>query len=95
MPAANYASHAYRELRKRIIKEETHCCLCGLEVDKSLPYRDGNGKINVMSKTVHHKDPLNTGGELLKRERMGLAHWKCNMEFGDGTSRAARTSREW
>lgn len=68
---------AWRRLCARVKAEETHCRICGLPVDTSLPGTDRWGP------TVHHLVPLNRGGQLLRRDNVGIAHSVCNSTVGD------------
>jgi hypothetical protein len=64
---------AYRKLREQVLREETHCWLCGEEVDKSLRYPDR------MCASADHVMPVAAGGAPHDRENIRLAHLFCNM----------------
>lgn len=66
------SGRAWRKLRARVLREETHCHLCDQAVDTTLPkHRPG-------SPEVDHIIPLTYGGELLSRDNAHLAHRHCN-----------------
>jgi hypothetical protein len=86
----------WQRAREQVFREETHCRICGGEVDKTLPYRDPRtGKPNPLSKSVHHLDPHPTRENVARRDRLRLAHLGCNSSFGDGSRVKTRTSRRW
>jgi hypothetical protein len=74
------SSVAWRQVRLQVIAEETHCGLCGLEVDKTLPYPHPG------SPTVDHIDPLLDRGHewdgMLDRSNLRLAHRGCQVLQG-------------
>lgn len=90
--------------KARVYANETHCCRCGREVDKTLPYRDPvTGKVNIWSKSFEHLTELDAGGDPYDGH---LAHLHCNTSLGArygnakrGTEapahRALRTSEDW
>lgn len=88
--------HRYRMLRRRVIFEESHCCICGHEVDKTLAYP------HPLSPSLEHLDKLADGGSLLNRDRCALAHLRCNTTDGARWAQARkrapiprRNSRAW
>jgi 5-methylcytosine-specific restriction endonuclease McrA len=88
--------HAYRQLRARVIAEESHCCRCHRPVDKTLEHP------HPYSPSLDHLDPLSEGGALLDRNRCALAHLRCNVSHGATLGnrqrrpgRPRRNSIEW
>lgn len=86
---------AWRAVCIRVKAEETHCHICKRRVDKTIPYKDRNGKVNGKSASVHHLDPHPTPETVAIRSRLRLTHLSCNSSFGDGTRVRSRTSRKW
>jgi 5-methylcytosine-specific restriction endonuclease McrA len=75
MTTANprYANgHRRRNLRTRILREETHCGICGGEVDKTIPTPD------PMSAEIDEIIPISQGGDPLDRANCQLTHRICN-----------------
>lgn len=73
-------TYRWRQARKRVFDEETHCHLCGQWVNQELPQE------HPQSRTVDHLHALAQGGALLpERSLLRLAHRSCN---------AARSNRE-
>lgn len=58
-----YSDHAYRRrtaaLKRRAMKNNEPCALCGRAIDFTLPYTD------KWSFTAEHSDPISLGGDLL------------------------------
>ena len=63
--------------KRKIIKTQTVCALCGKPVDKSLKFP------HPMSPTVDHIIPISRGGHPSDINNMQLAHLKCNREKAD------------
>jgi 5-methylcytosine-specific restriction endonuclease McrA len=81
-------------LRAQVIAEEHTCCLCGGQVDKTLPGTHPWGP------TIQHVTSLNMGGAPRDRNNTRLAHRTCNLRAGDGSRRRRHTpprkqSRAW
>lgn len=64
--------HRRTQLRNRVLREETHCAICGHEVDKTIPTPD------PMSPEVDEIIPIKAGGDPLDRANCQLAHRICN-----------------
>ncbi|MBG6083253.1 HNH endonuclease signature motif containing protein [Zhihengliuella flava] len=91
---------ARTKLRKRVIREESICWLCGKPVDKSLPHGlPGSPEVDEIV-------PVSKGGSPLERDNVRLAHRICNQRRGNkdpdavrqrapAASRRLRTSRRW
>lgn len=84
-------------LRARVLREETHCHLCGLPVDKSLPAGlPGSPEIDEIV-------PVSRGGSPYDRENAKLSHRICNAKRGNrpiGHKKVQaleplKTSRKW
>lgn len=78
---------AWRTLRNQVYREETHCWVCGMWVEQSLP------KTHPMSRTVDHLIPVARGGAgIPDRSGVRLAHRRCNGKRGHRpTTTAQRT----
>lgn len=90
--------HRRTQLRRRVLAHYTHCALCGLPVDKTLPPNDPGAP------EVDEIIPVSLGGDPLKWSNCQLAHRLCNQRKGNGTKRAPvscpapalpTTSRTW
>ncbi|MCF0106012.1 MAG: HNH endonuclease [Holdemanella sp.] len=72
---------AYRQQfernRKRILKEQCLCGICGQEVDKTIRYP------HPMSATVDHIIPINRGGHPSDINNLQLSHFRCNRMKSD------------
>lgn len=65
------------KLRARVLREETHCWLCGLLVDKTLPHGlPGSPEIDEII-------PVSKGGSPFERSNCRLAHRLCNAKRGN------------
>ena len=70
--------HRRRQLRARVLREETHCGICGNEVDKSLPHGlDGSPEVDEII-------PVSLGGSPYLRSNCRLSHRLCNVRRGNG-----------
>jgi len=82
----------FERLKARVYSTETHCCICGNEVDKTLPYRDPRtGTVNRWAKSIEHPTELDAGGHPYDGH---LAHLTCNSSKGaqyGNTKRAGTT----
>ncbi|AHB31611.1 HNH endonuclease [Arthrobacter phage vB_ArS-ArV2] len=85
------------KIRARVLREETHCWLCGKEVDKTLPHGQPG------SPEVDEINPVSKGGSPFDRKNCRLAHRLCNQKRGNRDPHATRyadmrplkTSRQW
>ncbi|MGX6962441.1 HNH endonuclease [Vagococcus xieshaowenii] len=68
---------AFEKNRKRILKTENTCGICGKPVNLQLKAPD------PMSPTVDHKIPVAKGGHPSAIENLQLAHWTCNRQKSD------------
>ena len=67
-----------QKLSERVYAEETHCWLCGFEVDQTLP------RGHPRSRSVDHIVPLSKGGNPYERSNARLACLGCNSSRGNG-----------
>ena len=73
-----YKNYNKREkIRAQVLREETHCWLCGDKVDTSLPPRTPS------SPEVDEILPVSLGGDPIDRKNVRLAHRLCNQKRGN------------
>lgn len=101
----NANGHRRRQLRARVLAEETHCALCGGRVDKTLrgiPGRHGArcqtpecpGCIpHPHSPVVDEDIPRARGGSPYERDNCHLMHRECNGWKGTMTLAEAQAKR--
>lgn len=88
-PPANANGHRRRQLRARVLAEESHCALCGARVDKTLGMQPGahgprcrgdcTGCIpHDMRPEVDEDLPRSRGGSAYDRANTRLMHRGCN-----------------
>lgn len=68
---------AFEKNKKRILKTQNTCGICGKPVDKRLKYPD------PMSPVIDHIVPVSKGGHPSAMENLQLAHWSCNRQKSD------------
>lgn len=68
---------AYEKNKKRILKTQTVCGICGKPVNKKLKSPD------PMSPVIDHMIPVSKGGHPSAIENLQLAHWTCNRQKSD------------
>ena len=68
---------AYEAARKKILKTQDICGICGKPVDMSLRYP------HPLSPTVDHIIPVNKGGHPSDISNLQLAHRCCNRQKSD------------
>lgn len=68
---------AFDRAKKRLLKTQSVCGICGREIDKTLRYP------NPLSAVVDHIIPLAKGGHPSDIENLQLAHWQCNSRKSD------------
>ena len=89
MPSPNanprYANgHRRRQVRARVLREETHCALCGNQVDKTLPHGlEGSPEVDEII-------PVSLGGSPYLRSNCRLVHRLCNQKRGNGLRQQQR-----
>src|SRR5690625_3922695 len=64
--------HRWRQLRTRVLAEETHCALCGHPPDHTVGHYHDNYPV------VDHIIPIIKGGPEYDRENLTLMHRACN-----------------
>lgn len=85
--AGNYAGRAGKawvKVRDQVYREETHCWLCGGEVDQNLP------RGHPMARTADHLTQLCHGGPPADRANLRLAHGRCNTARSNALRRTRR-----
>jgi hypothetical protein len=76
--------HRRRQLRARVLREETHCGICGLEVDTTLPAgRPDSPECDEIL-------AVSRGGSPFERSNARLAHRLCNQRRGAGMNDVQR-----
>lgn len=68
---------AFDQHKKEIYKTQTHCGICGREVDFSQKFP------HPMSPCIDHIIPIARGGHPSDRENLQLAHFSCNRAKAD------------
>ncbi len=68
---------AFEKNKKRMLKTENVCGICGHPVDKHLKYP------HPMSSVIDHIVPVSKGGHPSAIENLQLAHWSCNRQKSD------------
>ena len=92
-PPANANGHRRRQLRARVLAEETHCALCGTRVDKTLGMQRGihgprcpgdcTGCVPDPQRAEVDEDlPRSRGGSPYERTNCRLMHRACNNAKG-------------
>ena len=76
-------------MRRRVLRSETHCAICGQWVDQSLPWLD------PMAPQVDHRIPVDKGGDPWARENLTLVHRRCNRAKSNNTATPLSTVRPW
>lgn len=95
--------HRRRELRARVLREETHCGICGQPVDKTLGMMRGQHGARCagdcagcvphpLRAEVDEVLPVSRGGDPLARDNVRLTHRICNQRRGDGRNERARAA---
>ena len=68
---------AFKKNKKRILKTQNICGICGQPVDTKLKYP------HPMAPVIDHIIPINKGGHPSDITNLQLAHWTCNREKSD------------
>jgi 5-methylcytosine-specific restriction endonuclease McrA len=74
----------YKRLRRQVLAEESHCGICGGEIDSALKWP------HPLSPTLDHVEPVSAGGDLLDRSNCRAAHFYCNSSRSNRTYYAPR-----
>ena len=86
----NANGHRRRQLRAKVLAEETDCHLCGLPVDQALKTP------HPLSPEVHELVPVSKGGDPLDRANCRLTHRRCNRAQSNRLpARTFETLRAW
>jgi 5-methylcytosine-specific restriction endonuclease McrA len=88
----NANGHKRRQLRARVLREESFCALCGQIVDKTLNYLD------PAAPEVDEILPVSLGGSPYERANVRLTHRLCNQKRSnklDQPKPQLKTSRKW
>lgn len=72
---------AFDKNKKKILKTQEVCGICGRPVDKSLKYP------HPLAASVDHIIPVSRGGHPSDIENLQLAHWMCNRQKSDKMTR--------
>ena len=67
----------FEKNKKKILKEQTICGICGKPVDKKLKYP------HPLSACIDHIIPLAKGGHPSDIDNLQLSHWCCNRQKSD------------
>lgn len=67
----------FEKNKKRILKTQNICGICGQPVDMKLKYP------NPLSPVIDHIIPINKGGHPSDITNLQLAHWTCNRDKSD------------
>ena len=79
--------HRRNQLRARVLREETHCAICGEEVDVSLPHGlPGSPEVDELL-------PVSKGGDPLDRANCRLTHRTCNRQRGAANAEYPKPER--
>ncbi len=68
---------AFEAAKKKIYATQTHCAICGREVDFQLKYP------HPLSPSIDHIIPVSRGGHPSDIANLQLAHWTCNRQKSD------------
>lgn len=79
---------AFEKNKRRILASQGVCAICGLPVDKTLPFPD------PMSPTVDHIIPIAKGGHPSDISNLQLAHLYCNNQKRDKLIRPVSEVKE-
>lgn len=80
MPSNNIRYRNYKErarIRAWLLKTQTHCAICGGEIDKTLKCP------HPASAVVDEIVPVTKGGSPIDPANVQLVHWKCNARKSD------------
>lgn len=68
---------AFDKNKKRILKTQSVCGICGQPVDKTLK------PPHPLSPVIDHIIPISKGGHPSDLKNLQLAHWQCNRQKSD------------
>lgn len=77
-------ANGYRRdaIRARLRASGRPCGICGMPIDYSIPYRDGDGRVNRDAFVVDEIVPVSRGGDPLDIGNCQPAHYRCNARKG-------------
>ena len=67
----------FEKNKKRLLKTDSICGICGKPIDKRLKYPD------PMSPAIDHIIPVSKGGHPSAMENLQITHWTCNRQKSD------------
>ena len=79
---------AFEKNKKRILKTENTCGICGKPVDKRLKAPD------PLSPAIDHIIPVSKGGHPSAIENLQLAHWTCNRQKSDKLFNSTKNNQQ-
>lgn len=79
---------AYEKNKKRILKTQQTCGICGQQVDKNLKFP------NPLSPVIDHIIPVAKGGHPSDIENLQLAHFCCNRQKSDKLFNMGKEAKE-
>ena len=82
-------SRRWRELRARVLREESVCWLCGQPIDFGAPPK------STYSASVDHVVARDKGGDMFDRANLRAAHYGCNSGRRERDPMPMRVSRRW
>ncbi|MGT2656389.1 HNH endonuclease [Streptococcus varani] len=68
---------AFEKNKRRLLKTDQLCGICGKPVDKSLKYP------HPLSAAIDHIVPISKGGHPSSMDNLQLTHWQCNRQKSD------------
>lgn len=68
---------AFEKNKKRLLKTQSTCGICGKPVDKTLKYP------HPLSPVIDHIIPVAKNGHPSDINNLQLAHWQCNRQKSD------------
>lgn len=91
---AGRSGRVWSRLRDEVRQTQTHCYRCGSEIDWSIPYFDGHGRLNDLAGSAEHKQPLSRFPELAEDpSNIAASHSLCNRRFANDGGHRDVTSR--
>jgi len=80
-------SSSYRKARAALLRNATHCAICGQPLDHAA---DGRSR---WAPSADHIVPLSLGGSLTAPSNLRAVHYGCNSARGNGTTVGRGTRR--
>lgn len=79
---------AFERNKKRLLKTQNYCGICGKPVDKNIKYPD------PLSPVIDHIIPVAKGGHPSSLDNLQLAHFYCNRQKSDKLFNTSKTAKE-